>query len=238
MKPLLLMIPGFFCDERIWSDVSSRLGDACEIRIADVASQASISAMASDAWALAAAEPPERPVIPCGFSMGGYVAIAMLAAPARRAAAVALIDTSSRPEAPGNIAVREKTIAAIERDIGKAVENLVALNLGAESLKDAALVERVRQMMLGVGAGAAVRQLRAIIGRGDHRELLRTLELPALVFCANEDKVLPPELSRESAALLRNSTLTFTEGANHLTPLEQPDAVAEALRELLRRIAA
>jgi pimeloyl-ACP methyl ester carboxylesterase len=182
MKPVLLMIPGLLNDERVWADVAARLRDVAEVRIARVSGAASIDEMAADAWALVGDVPAATPVVPCGFSMGGYIAIAMLARPARRAAAVALIDTSSRPEAPENVPMREKLMAALERDFPKTVESLVALNFHPDNLKNTALLDEFRRMAARVGAATAVRQLRAIVGRADHRDVLATLDLPALVL--------------------------------------------------------
>jgi pimeloyl-ACP methyl ester carboxylesterase len=50
--------------------------------------------------------------------------------------------------------------------------------------------------------------------------------------------MLPAALSRETAALLKGSTLVLIDGANHMTPMERPDAVADALRDLVARIPA
>ncbi len=236
MKPVLLMIPGFLNDERVWADVATRLRDSVEVRIAGVLPGESIDDMAAAAWALVGDVPAATPVVLCGFSMGGYIAIAMLVRPARRAAGVALVDTSSQPEAAENIPMRERLGAALVRDMPRTVEALLAVNFHPDNLDKQALLDVFRQMALRVGADNAVRQLRAIVSRGDHRELIRALDLPALVLCADADRVLPPALSRETASLLRRSTLALIAGANHMTPLEQPDGVAAALRELLARV--
>ena len=236
MKPVLLMIPGFLNDERVWADVAMRLRDSVEVRIAGVLPGESIDEMAAAAWALVGDVPATTPVVPCGFSMGGYVAIAMLVRPARKAAGVALVDTSSQPEAAENIPVRERLGAAIVRDMARTVEALLPVNFHPDNLDNQPLLDVFRQMALRVGPDNALRQLRAIIGRGDHRDILRTLDVPALVLCADADRVLPPALSRETAGLLRGSTLALIGGANHMTPLEQPDGVAAALRELVARV--
>lgn len=238
MKPVLLLVPGLLNDERVWADVAPLLRDVAEVRIARVSGAASIDAMAADAWALVGDVPAATPVVPCGFSMGGYIAIAMLAKPARRAAGVALIDTSSRPEAPENVPMREKLMAAFERDFAKTVESLIPLNFHPDNLRNATLLDEFRRMAARVGAATVVRQLRAIVGRADHRDVLAALDLPALVLCANEDRMLPPALSRETAALLKGSTLVLIDGANHMTPMEQPAAVAEALRGLVAKVVA
>jgi len=93
-----------------------------------------------------------------------------------------------------------------------------------------------QRIMRDVGVDAALRQIRAIIGRADHREMLARLELPTLVLCGRVDQVTPLALSREAAALIPGARLHIIEGAGHWTPLEQPDIVAEQLGLLLDRV--
>ncbi len=119
MKPVLLLIPGMLNTRAIWGRVAPLLQDAAEVRIASVLTQSSIPEMARDAWALVADVAAGTPLVICGFSMGGYTALEMLANPRRAVAAVGLLDTSGRPETPEGMATREKTIAAIGKDFAR-----------------------------------------------------------------------------------------------------------------------
>jgi pimeloyl-ACP methyl ester carboxylesterase len=47
----------------------------------------------------------------------------------------------------------------------------------------------------------------------------------------------PPELSVEMASLAPNADLCLLDGVGHLSSMEAPDAVTEALRGLLAKIA-
>ena len=242
MKPVLLLIPGMLNTPAIWAKVAAELAAEADIRIADVRSQTSIADMARDAWALVADVPPEQPLVVCGFSMGGYVAIELIASQRHLTGTsghfvsqLALLGTSARPETPDGRVLREKTIAAMERNFAKVVESLLPFNLHPDSLGNAALLDVTRQILLDTGAETAIRQMRAVVERADHRDFLRTLQLPTLVMCGRADRVTPPDLSEELAAIIPGAQLEWIEGAGHMTLLEQPARVAALLRSLLPR---
>ena len=88
--------------------------------------------------------------------------------------------------------------------------------------------------MRGVGAGTAIRQMRAVMARSDHRAALAGLRLPVVVLGAREDRVVGPEPAQELAALVPGARLEIVDGAGHMLPCEQPQAVARALRGLLQ----
>lgn len=234
MKPVLLLIPGMLNTEAIWDDVAALLADAAEVRVAKVQTQASIAEMAQDAWAQLADVPVQQPIVVCGFSMGGYVTLEMIANPARRTSAIGLLDTSARSETPDGTALREKTIAAIGRDFAKVVDGVLQFGTHAGTQAQPALMARLRELMLAVESDTAVRQNRAIMARTDYRAQLSNWgEVPTLVMCGREDRITPPALSEELAQLIPGARLEWIDDAGHMTPLEQPQRVAALLRSLL-----
>lgn len=233
MKPVVLLIPGMLNTAAIWDRVVPLLQDAAEVRIADVMTQASIADMARDAWALLVDVAPATPVVICGFSMGGYVAIDMVAHPARGIAGLVLLDTSPRPESADGEVARGKTIAAFERNFAKVVENMLPFSTHPDHHQDAALFDALRAIMLPVGGATAVRQTRAVAGRSDHRGPLAALTIPTRVLCGREDKVTPPALSQELADLIPGAQLEWLGQSGHMTPVEQPREVAQAIRDFL-----
>ncbi len=235
-KPTLVLLHGLLNDERVWQPVASRLQAHADLRIPNLRRQDSMAQMSRDAWAEVAAVPAATPLVLAGFSMGGYVALQMLADAPRRVDALALIDTACRPEPASNLPLREALIASLQADVATAVDGLLRLGVHPERLADTALLDAGRRIMLDVGAPAAIRQLRAIVNRADHRALLGKFAAPALVLCGREDRITPLALSQESAALLPQATLVVVENAGHWAPMEQPEAVAAHLIELLRRL--
>ena len=233
MKPVLLLIPGMFNTAAVWQPVLDALNGAADVRIANVLTQDSIPAMANEAWPLVAGRPVNAPLIVCGFSMGGYVAIELLAAHPGAVNAIAFIDSGAGVESTESLVVREKTIAALERNFERTVEGVMTFSLHPDSLSNTPLVDGMRSMMHTVGAAAAIRQTRAIMARSDHRAMLAQLAMPALVVCGRHDKVAPPALSEELARLIPGARLEWIEHAGHQTPLEAPDIVARHLQTLI-----
>lgn len=234
MQPVLLLIPGMFNTPDIWEPVATRLRSQAEVRIVDVCTQDSIAAMAADAWALVADLPATTPLVVAGFSMGGYVAMELLAAHAARVQGVAFVDTSARTETEETQAAREKTIRALERYPERTVEGIIPFSLHPAH-HGGPLAEDMRRMMTTVGAATAIRQTRAIMGRRDHRALLATLRMPVLVACGRADQVTPPALSEDLATLVPGARLAWIEDAGHQTPIEQPEVLAGLLADLLQR---
>ena len=236
MKPVLLLIPGMFNTTAIWDPVIDALrthADAPEVRVADVLTQESIPAMAADAWSLVAELPAGTPLVVAGFSMGGYVALELLATHPGRFQALAMVDSAAGIETPESLVLREKTITALGRNFERTVEGIIPFSLHPDSLHNTDLVGGMRRMMHAVGAQAAIRQTRAIIGRADHRALLATLRLPTLIVCGREDKVTPPAASEELQRLLPHAQLAWIDHAGHQTPLEQAPTVARHLLALV-----
>ena len=236
MKPVLLLIPGMLNTPVVWAKVVPLLQDVADVRILNVQTQTSIGEMADDALAMVADMPDEQPLVVCGFSMGGFVAIELIAARANKIRAVCLLDTSGRPESPESAVQREKTIAAIERDFDKVASGVARFATCAKTQTNTALMSEMFDLLQAVGQATAIAQNRAIMGRGDHRDALAKLNLPVLVVCGKDDQVTPPALSEELAALIPGAQLKWIEDAGHMVPMEQPAVLAGYLKTFIAHV--
>ncbi|KNZ31834.1 MAG: hypothetical protein AD742_15215 [Methylibium sp. NZG] len=237
MNPLLLLIPGLLNTERVFDRTRALLDPALEVRVADVRTHDSIAAMAHNAWAMLAEVDADRPIVVAGFSMGGYVALQMLAEPRRAVQGLGLVCTSARADTAESQALRERAITAMERDFERYVGSLGGFLVTQAGQADEVLMSTIRGDMLVVGAATAIRQHRAVAVRPDRREMLPALDLAAHVVGAADDPVTPPDLSRELAAAIPGARLTVVGGVGHLLPFERPAELAAALTELTARAA-
>ena len=253
-KPVLLLIPGLLNTPAVFDRLRTHLDPAIDLRIASVHTQASLAAMAADAWALLADLPAQQPVVIAGFSMGGYVAWQMLAnavdgadgangangaygagAP-RPVQGLALINTSARADTPEGLLNREKAITAMATDFDKFVDGLCRLALTPAGHADAVLLAEVQALMRCVGPVAASAQTRALLQRPDRRPWLPTLRLACQVVGGADDAITLPAWSQEMADLIPGARLALLPGMGHMLPLERPAELAALLHSLLQRV--
>jgi pimeloyl-ACP methyl ester carboxylesterase len=72
----------------------------------------------------------------------------------------------------------------------------------------------------------------------DLHHALPRLTVPTIVIAGADDKLTPPSHARRIAEMLPElRRLAVLEHAGHMTPLERPDVVTEALAELARTTA-
>ncbi len=226
MAETLVLIPGLACTSRLYEAQIAALSGELTIQVADQTRDDSIQAMA----ARLLREAPERFSL-AGLSMGGYVALEVMRQAPGRVARLALLDTSARPDTPEASQDRERLIALAEAGRWKDVTSRLWPRLVHPSRQsDLALREIVDGMMRDTGAEAYVRQQRAIMGRADSRPLLPGIEIPTLVLAGEGDAITPPEIAREMAEMIEWASLVIVPESGHLSSLEQPERVTQALR--------
>jgi pimeloyl-ACP methyl ester carboxylesterase len=76
--------------------------------------------------------------------------------------------------------------------------------------------------------------LEALMRRDSLLERLNQIGVPALVLVGEEDRSLPPSLSRRMHDRLRHSTFGVIPRAGHLSALEQPAPVTDAMVGFLK----
>jgi len=76
---------------------------------------------------------------------------------------------------------------------------------------------------------------RAMASRPDRTEVLAGFEGPVVVVVGEDDTVTPLDGAQLMADAAPDATLVVVPGAGHLSAVEAPGAVAEALAELVRR---
>jgi pimeloyl-ACP methyl ester carboxylesterase len=67
--------------------------------------------------------------------------------------------------------------------------------------------------------------------RPDSTGFLHEISIPTLVVVGERDALTPPADSEAIAAAIPGARLVTIAGAGHLTPMERPKAVSEALAE-------
>jgi len=232
-RPPLLLLPGLASDAELFGPQMEDLAGVADIRVADLTKHDTMAALAADALAQA---PWPRFAIG-GLSMGGYVAHEMLRQAPGRVSALALIDTSARPDTAEATENRRRLIALAERDYAAVVEALLPKLMTAAHVADPRLAKVVRDMAMRTGPDAFARQERAIIARADSRTGLAQVACPTIVIAGADDQLMPREIHAEQAAGIPGAELVIVDDCGHLSSIEQPAKVNAALRRWLAKAA-
>lgn len=231
-RPHLLLLPGLLCDARLWQHQAAALAATAHVSVADLGDEDSIAAMASAVLA----EAPAQEFALAGFSLGGYVALEILRQAPQRVLALALLDTSARPDTDENTEARLQSIRLATVDFPAVIEALLQKLLRPAHLDYPGLLEVIRAMANSQGAQVCINQQRAMIGRVDSLPDLYRIACPTLVLCGSADAITPPEVHREMADAIAGAHLAIIETCGHLSPLEQADAVSTELQHWLTRL--
>ncbi|WP_425230476.1 alpha/beta fold hydrolase [Sphingomonas sp.] len=224
MTPLVL-IPGLGSNAIVWERTIAALGDAASCTVGDTLRDDTLPAMAAR---VLAAAPPRFAL--AGVSMGGMVAMEMLAQAPDRIERLALFDTNARADTPEETAQRRATNAALLAAPDPAVLARAGRAYLIHPIHDPVVDDLLDRMGRQVGIEAYVRQNEAVIARPDSRPRLPAITVPTLVAAGAQDLMTPPAMTQEIAALIPGAMLRFVPDCGHLPPLEKPDATAALLR--------
>jgi pimeloyl-ACP methyl ester carboxylesterase len=248
--PAVLLIHGFPFDRAMWRfQVAPLTAAGYRVVVVDLpgfgrsdqvgrqeAPPESVDAMANDLCRLLDRLRIAK-VVPVGFSMGGYVALALASRIKDRLSGLVLIDTRAEADSAEARKKRDETIAQVEAHGTRALAMAQMANQLTESTRsgERLLAEEVRTMMLRQPKATVAAALKAMRDRPDFRDLLPSLACPVLVLIGDQDKVIPMDSAKTILGASRKGELKVIEGAAHLSPMERPDEVNEALLDWLRK---
>jgi pimeloyl-ACP methyl ester carboxylesterase len=226
----VVLVPGLNCSARLYADQIPALWQFGPVTVADHRRDDSMAAIARRVLA----DAPPRFAL-AGLSMGGYIAFEILRQASDRVAKLALLDTGAGAEVPERTAQRKPLMQLAQQGrFSEITDDQFPLLVHRSRHGDAALKAVVRAMNEETGPQAYCRQQQAIIGRADSRPGFAAIDCPTLVLVGDDDQLTPPALAREMAAGIRGARLVVVPQCGHLSTLERPQAVNEALVDWMR----
>jgi pimeloyl-ACP methyl ester carboxylesterase len=224
-----VLIPGLLCTPLLYADQLPALWRLGPVTVADHTRDDS---MRDIARRILAQSPPKFALI--GLSMGGYAAFEVQRQAPDRVVKLALLDTTARPDAPEQTEQRKRQIEMARAGRFDAIAQLLFPRfVSAARHGDAALQAIVRTMAADTGPEAFVRQQTAIMSRVDSRPGLPSIRCPTLILVGADDTLTPPDRAAEMAAGIPGAREVVVPSCGHLSTLEQPQAVTDALTAFL-----
>ncbi|MEY4377220.1 MAG: hypothetical protein RJB26_1770 [Pseudomonadota bacterium] len=231
MKPTLVLVPGLLCDALVWKHQLAAFADTHELLVPELSNHTSLEAMAS---AVLAAAPSQFAL--AGHSLGGRIALEVVRQAPERVTHLALMDTGVGPPSPHERDSRLELVVLGETSgLAAVAERWLPPMLHPARRQEPAFIAPLEAMVAGRTAASFRRQQEALLARPDARPVLGRVHCPTLVLTGREDEWSPPSQHEAIAAAIPGAKLVIVPEAGHFAPLEQPEPVTQALRELLAR---
>jgi len=240
--PALLLLHGFTESHRCWLPAIDVLAKQFRVLAPDLPGSggssllgngtADLGATATLLWDWLSGLQIDKCVV-VGHSMGGYVALEMMAAVPDRLLGIGLFHSHPLGDDAGKKLNRDRTIELIEKRGSKDFLHGFIPNLFAPDQR-AALTETIdllEKQAAEQSVAAYVAQTRAMRDRLPRLDLLQAHRLPKLVVLGRHDPILPVATGLAFAVQLNNCQLELLESAGHMGMYESPDQTAAILAE-------
>jgi len=246
MRTAVVLLHAFPLDARMWKHQVDLLGNDYELIAPDLrgfgrnAAQASgldvisIEQAADDVANLLDREGIEKAVVG-GISRGGYIAMAFARRHPRKLAGLMLFDTRATPADDNErrfwLGVAERLRAEGIAFLPDALRDRLFGPTALHSRRS--LVAEVESWILSQNPNAVAAAAMGMPGRADFRASLSQIQAPALALAGTEDSAFAS--TKEIAEVIPGAEFVEIPAAGHLTPLEDPGRVSQAIRRFLDR---
>lgn len=165
--------------------------------------------------------------IPCGLSLGGAITLELLIDHGDRFPAGILMNTGAR------LKVNPFIFETIQKDFNKFLESLLSTGISGKSDADAlrSVIRETSACLPEVALGDY-----QACNRFDVMDRLHLIKTPVLVLTATDDVLTPVKYGLFMAEKIAGASVHSIEDAGHLSPLEKPHEVNNAIRDFLRRL--
>lgn len=238
-KPVLMLSHSLFFDHSMFAPLAAELADAFDVISydhrgqgrSDRAGPVDMDTLADDAAALITA----LEVAPCYFagnSMGGFVALRLAARHPELLAGCIVMGSSADLE--HQLAAFEPLVESVCAQGPQAhIDTLMHIMFGDHSLNDAGcsrLIAHWREYMLSLDKDIGT-AARAVIHRDSVLPELHSLQVPLLVLAGEQDHAYSIVDSEQIVTASGGGELHVVIGAGHSVALEQPQQVAQYIRQ-------
>ncbi len=178
----------------------------------------------------------DEPVVVCGVSMGGYVALALQRLYPERVAGLVLVGTRGGPDDAEAKKKRDQAMAqARDKGVESIVESMLPKMFAPQNLtKKQAVLKTLDGVMRKTSLEGVLGDLAAMRDRPDARPHLKTIEVPTLVIHGQDDQAIPVAEGKALAEAIRGAQLLLMDDTGHLPSVEQPQLFNAALRDFVK----
>jgi pimeloyl-ACP methyl ester carboxylesterase len=242
-NPAIVFVHGFPYDHRMWDKVIAELEDnyyciSYDIRGLGMSDpgdgQFTIEMFADDLAYVLDKLNLQKPVL-CGLSMGGYISLRAVEREEEKFGGLILCDTKANADPDEVKLKRAMNVKRInDEGVQKFAADFVPTTFAPESIEK--LGDEYIQVLgraMNLNAAGVKGCLIAMAARTDTSAYLPEIKIPVMILCGENDKLSTPDAMREMADKINDAEFHIVPEAGHMTPVENPAAVAERIKTFL-----
>jgi pimeloyl-ACP methyl ester carboxylesterase len=235
----IVLIHGFCENLEIWNGFSDELARYAKVIAIDLPgfgksplppTPFSIDAIGSLVLELLRTKGIVSPIL-VGHSLGGYVALAMLAQDPEFSQKVVLFHSSFYADSDEKKENRDKVITFVKKNgVAPFIQTFVPTLFYK---KDHPSVERVIELCNRTPAATLLAYTRAMRDRPDREDLIRNYPHHLLILCGDHDEVIPLAQSKQMAAASLKIKLFILPETGHMGMIESPEVALTAITKYI-----
>jgi pimeloyl-ACP methyl ester carboxylesterase len=222
----LIMIPGTLCDASLFKYQKKDLIIIADCYVASNSSSNSLKQVAKDIL-----NEHSGDLSLMGLSYGGIIAFEILRQAPERIKKLILLNTNYKKPSEQTKINQQRFVGMAYLGEFKEITSAILIDamLHPKNAQRQELRDTVLNMAINVGVDRFFNQVKAQLGRPDSTKHLQNIKCPTLIITGREDTICPLKLHEEMAEAIPNSTLKIIEECGHLSTLEKPQLVNNAI---------
>lgn len=240
----VVLVHGFPLDHTMWNAQIDALSESCRVIVPDLRGfgQSGVSdgtvtmqQFAGDLASLLDGLEIGQPVVLCGLSMGGYVALQFWQKYRSRLRGLILCDTRAVSDTPEMAAARLEMAERVLREGPAPLVEGMTPKLFAQTTAQAQpeMVDSLRRVMMDSSPKGIAAAARGMAQRPEMVSRLAEIDCPTLVIVGERDAISTLDEMRTIARAIPHARFVEIAGSGHMSPMERPAEVSAAILEFL-----
>jgi 3-oxoadipate enol-lactonase len=241
----LVLLHGFPVDSRMWEAQIGERSSRCRVVAPDLrgfGKSASTDPFTTESLAddvhVLLEEIQALPCVLAGLSMGGYVALAYARKYPTDLRGLMLVDTKAAGDDAQGKLNRNKMIELVRSSGSKAIaEQMLPKMLAEDTPRNRpATAQGLRAMMEACPPKTIENALVCLRDRPDQTQTLPSISASTLIIVGEADSITPVSVAQSMQKQIPGAQLAVIKGAGHMSPMEQPAQVNQAISRFLDRL--
>lgn len=172
-----------------------------------------------------------------GHSMGGYVGAAFAEMYPECVSGLVFFHSHAAADSEETKVNRTKTIELVKKDALRFIVSFIPLLFAEENVERyQEKIAQLQQMASSISAQAVVAALAGMRQRNDHRDLLKTLEVPVLFLIGKQDSRISLESILPQIQLPKHAEALILDGVGHMGFVEAENITREVIKGFAQRV--